>query len=391
MKDKVSFLGSHLQLIDHALQANKITQWLAEHQEEEEVEEAAQVMKRPSSPAQVRKMPSSPAQVMKRPSSPAQVMKRPSSATQVLKKPAAKKAKKDVAADDDDDNDEASDKDSKADETSDDNQRVKRRFVNRNLSEFSQEFQQTWKKLSGVNQKKLLQAVEKDGRNYVLNEKSPVLQQVYTTMEQKSAGSMKEAVPKAVMQATLGGKEAFEQALEEGDIVAVAGPQGKVYYTFEKFYIKESKKVTKGGVVQKDKKVTEDQITDVEGLLKEFKFSFDVPTKEKKAGKMSVEGEIDIETVEAWTPEAKAKLESGIAAGQQLQSCVKDLLQKQIQESTVAQSLKEQLSAKQGELLKAVQNLQDTELEVDAKKCTMAQGKINLAKFCKVPSTTHQK
>ena len=229
----------------------------------------------------------------------------------------------------------------------DDNQRVKRRFVNRNLHGFSEEFQNAWQKLSASNQKKLLAAIEKDGRNYVLNEKSQILQEMYTTMERKSARCKKEALPKTVMQAQLGGKDAFQEALAEGDIVAVEGPKGKTYYTFEKYYLKESKQVSKGGIVKKDDKITDEQVHDVDELLKEFHFSFEVTEKQKGSIQSAASGvEPSTVSVEAWADDAKAKLESGIAPGLQLQTCVKDLLQKEFQSNAVAASLKEQLSAK---------------------------------------------
>ena len=85
-------------------------------------------------------------------------------------------------------------------------------------------------------------------------------------MNQKSAGSKKEAIPKLVMQAQLGSKEAFDAALAAGDIKEVSGPDGKSHYHYERFFVKESKLITKGGTVKKYVKVTDEQATDVEKL-----------------------------------------------------------------------------------------------------------------------------
>ena len=82
------------------------------------------------------------------------------------KKPASmpskdKKDKGDDADEDSDEDDESNDNDGSL--------RINRRYVNMSLSGFSKEFQEAWAKASQSKQRKLLGAVQKDGRNYALS------------------------------------------------------------------------------------------------------------------------------------------------------------------------------------------------------------------------------
>ena len=126
---------------------------------------------------------------------------------------------------------------------------------------------------------------------------------------------------------------------------------------------------------------------EVDKLLKEFKLGFEIKEKKKEGGGGcggGGGGTTSSSKGELWSEEALEKLEAAISTGQSLQSCVKELLQKDLQQSSVAMGLKDQLSNMQGQLLNAVQQLQSTELQAESSSITMAEGKVHLAEFCKV-------
>ena len=87
---------------------------------------------------------------------------------------------------------------------------------------------------------------------------------------------------------------------------------------------------------------------------------------------------------EPCSDDAKAKIQSAITTGQSLQACIRHILQRSFQDSSATKDLKEQLAKMQGQLLKALQQLQSTELHSQSGAITMSEGKMHLVDFCKV-------
>ena len=109
--------------------------------------------------------------------------KRPSSN---LKRPASKVAK--VEAEEEQEADEECDEEGEEQIEGDNTMRVKARFVSRNLMSFSAMFQDFWKNSSQSEKRKVLKdSVEKNGRNYELNEDGVTLIAIVPPPPQQSS------------------------------------------------------------------------------------------------------------------------------------------------------------------------------------------------------------
>eukprot|EP00971_Amphidinium_carterae_P325888 6456430-Amphidinium_carterae.1 len=99
--------------------------------------------------------------------------------------------------------------------------RVKRRFVERNHDKFSQNFKDAWKRCKGNSavEKKLLACVQKQGRNYSLNEDEPFVEETIAEVIEKYMQASTKSLPKTLMMNQCGGQSGLETALANGEIV----------------------------------------------------------------------------------------------------------------------------------------------------------------------------
>lgn len=117
--------------------------------------------------------------------------------------------------------------------------------------------------------------------NYVLNTSDPYFEQAKTTFSEETVRNLENAMPKFVLKGKYNLSDAaFQQALDEGEIIEVEGNHGRKLYSFEKIVRNNSSgKKTEGKLGSSKIELDQDGYAELDNAFNGLGFSFAPPAQ----------------------------------------------------------------------------------------------------------------
>jgi hypothetical protein len=113
------------------------------------------------------------------------------------------------------------------------------------------------------------------GGSYVLDVKNPHFTAIRTRYDDHYGKDVKKGKPRALMEAKLGTKERFDQALADGDIVEIID-KGKKFYQYRELEVAHVKGKKKEGRTEREMPMTDEQEKEWNDCLEALNWNFEV-------------------------------------------------------------------------------------------------------------------